>query len=90
MIYNIKITRKDRLLELLSISKEDAWANGIGFIKEDCSIVIMSYDQLEQRHIDRIVEIKKICYKSHEELHVGNNFCYFIYPINKRRKKKCN
>lgn len=90
MIYDIKITQKERLLELLCVTEEYAWVNGIGFIKEDCNIVITCRNKLEQRLIDRIVEIKNICYKNHEELFIDNQFCYFIYPIKKRRKRKCN
>lgn len=90
MVYNIKIARKEKLLEHLCISEEDAWVNGVGFIKEDCNTVIVCDKKLEQRHIDRIVEIKNICYKSHEELFIDEQYCYFVYPIKKRRKRRCN
>jgi hypothetical protein len=89
MVYNIKITQKERLLDCLCISQEDAWINGMGFIKETCDIVIICGNKLEQKHIDYIVETKKICYKSHEELYIDNQYCYFIYP-DKRRKRKCS
>ena len=90
MIYDVTITQKERLLELLCVTEEYALVNGIEFIKKDCNIVITCRNKLEQRLIDRIVEIKNICYKSHEELYIDNQFCYFIYPIKKRRKRKCN
>lgn len=89
MVYNIRITQKERLLNYLCISQEDAWINGIGFIKEICTIVVICENKLEQKHIDYIVETRNICYKNHEELYIDNQYCYFIYPIIKRRKIKC-
>jgi hypothetical protein len=88
-MYDIKITSKDKILDYLYISEQDALVNGVGFIKEDCNIVLMCDKKLEQNQIDRVVEIKKICYKNHDELYINDQYCYFIYP-KQRRKKRCN
>ena len=90
MIYNVKITQKERLLDCLYVTQEDAFINGVGFIKDDCNIVLVCKNRLEQKHIERIVEIRNICYKNHEELYIDNQYCYFIYPVKKRRKRKCS
>ena len=89
-MYRIKIIRKERLLDYLGISEEDAWINGMGFIRETCDIVIMCENKLKQKHISYLVETRNICYKNHEELYIDNQYCYFIYPAKKRRKKKCS
>jgi hypothetical protein len=88
-MYDIKITSKDKILDYLYISEQDALVNGVGFIKEDCNIVLMCDKKLEQNQIDRVVEIKKICYKNHDELYINDQYCYFIYP-KQGRKKRCN
>ena len=90
MVYDIKIKQKERLLDYLYITQEDAFINGLGFIKNICDIVLVCNKKLEQKHIERVVEIKNICYKSHDELYIDNQYCYFIYPVQKRRKKKCS
>jgi hypothetical protein len=88
MVYNITITQKDKFLDKLYVLGEDGF-NNTELLDKAHNNIIMSDKRLDQKIIDYFTEKFNIRYKNHDELYIGNQYCY-LFQEKRRRKKKCN